>query len=72
MSETKKKGEKAVADEDASVKIDKGKGKAVATEEDESDSGTDDEPVVGSDFKKPAKQLEPASVPAPKTVSTIV
>lgn len=69
-------GEKSVADEDASVKIDKGKGKAVATEEDESDSDTDDEPVVGSDFKKPAKQLEPAPAPAPapapKIVSTIV
>ncbi|KAL6798656.1 hypothetical protein J3E68DRAFT_449489 [Trichoderma sp. SZMC 28012] len=72
QKQTKMKGEKAVADEDASVKIDKGKGKAVATEEDESDSDTDDEPVVGSDFKKPAKQLEPAPAPAPKTVSTIV
>ncbi|OPB40073.1 hypothetical protein A0O28_0001520 [Trichoderma guizhouense] len=74
LSETKKEGERSVADEDASVKIDKGKGKAVATEEDESDLDTDDEPVVGSDFKKPAKQLKPAPAPAPapKTVSMIV
>ncbi|KAK4072486.1 hypothetical protein Trihar35433_4550 [Trichoderma harzianum] len=53
-------------------KIDKGKGKAVATEEDKSDSDTDDEPVVDSDFKKPAKQLEPAPAPAPNSVSMIV